>query len=71
MPVAVNFSDDFAIHEDAESWYHDVALGAGTETVTHLTDGDGEEIGVEVVLSNVEQIQHLTEDEAAELMELL
>jgi hypothetical protein len=67
MPVAINFGDDFASHEDAEAWRIDTECG---EAYYELLDEDHLPIGVEAPVRNVCQIQALTQEEYDELLEM-
>lgn len=69
MPVAVNFGDEFAIHEEAEQWTYETLVSG--LTIVKLLDDSGNPIDVEVIVQNIAQIQHMTEDEAEKVIEMM
>lgn len=66
MPVAVNFGDEFAIHEDAERWRYVTIVG--DITIAELLDDDGQQVGTDVIVENIVQIQQMSAEEAEELI---
>jgi len=70
MPVAVNFGDDLALHDDAEDWEYERAGDYGPYIAT-LVDEDGNETGAEVIVQNVAQLSHLTMEEYREVLEMM
>jgi hypothetical protein len=70
MPVAVNFGDDVAIHEDAEHWEYS-RVGSDGPWIISLVDGGYNPVGTELVFDNVSQITTLTEEEYEESVEMM
>lgn len=70
MPIAVNYADDFAVHEEADTWTT-YQIGDDGPWMAQLCNQDGQPIGVDLVISNIVQIQHLSDEEFEEIAELL
>jgi len=67
MPVVLNLEDDFAIHEEATKWEYEEQCGVPMYVIR---DEDNNHVA-EAPMQNVNQIQHLTEEEADEVMDML
>jgi len=68
MPVIVEFGDEqFGLHEEATKWGYEVQCGVPMYVIR---DEDDNHVA-EAPMQNVNQIQHLTDEEADEVMDML
>jgi len=70
MPVAVNFGDDVALHEDAEHWEYS-RVGSDGPWIISLLDEEYNSVGTELVFDNVCQITTLTREEYYDAVEMM
>jgi hypothetical protein len=70
MPIAITMEDDFVVHEDAEDW-QTYQVGDDGPWMAQMVNGDGEAIGADAVIENIVQIQHMTDEEFAEIVDVL
>jgi hypothetical protein len=70
MAVAITIDENLMPHEDAAGWKYERSVPDGP-VLCVLVDEDGNEIGVDAVVDNIQQVQSISQEEYDEIERLM